>query len=164
MLNSNVKHKEATYFAIYTLDGKSRQFKLKKSKKNLENLVNIERKAVILRKNYLLYYGYIPGTESDLIEFHILDIKNMKIKFIFQENNCGTKLLHNFNKSDEDYIKSFVIRNEYACTQYEIDEEGKKLNLIGLIEVDDCYDFRKFKNGILANINRDFYLFSHEDN
>jgi hypothetical protein len=158
MLNSNVQHKEATYFAIYHLDEKNGKFKLKNSKVNLENLVDIEDDSLILNQKYFLYYANVG---YDLQEYHILDIYNMKIIFTFHEVDNRTKLVDNFDNSNENNSKNFIIKNEDGCRQYEINDKENEIKLIG-VNSQFFYQIRKFKNGILISVAEGIYFLKHE--
>ena len=157
MLNSNVPHKEATYFAIYSFIEKTQKFKLKNSFIKLEKAVDICSDPVIVKNKYLIYFGEIENTN----EYYILDIEKMDIVFTFILDD-DDKIVDNFFKENE-ISNSLIIKNLNEIKQFEIEEKNKKfkLNLIGNIKMENAYLYKRFNEGIIVRCEDDYYYFFH---
>lgn len=155
MLNSNVPHKEATYFAIYSFIEKTQKFKLKKSFIKLEKALDICTEPVLVNNKYLIYYGEIEEGN----EYYILDIEKMNIVYTFiLDNDYEHQIFNNFFRENE-MSNTLIIKNINEIEQYEIEEKNKKIkmNLIGNIKMDNVRLFKKFNEGIVVNCGYDYY-------
>ena len=85
----------------------------------------------------------------------------MKIIFTFHEVDNRTKLVDNFDNSNENNSKNFIIKNEDGCRQYEINDKENEIKLIG-VNSEFFYQIRKFKNGILISVAEVIYFLKHE--
>ena len=157
MLNSNVPHKEATNFAIYSFIEKTQKFKLKNSFIKLEKEDEICSDPVIVKNKYLIYFGEIENTN----EYYILDIEKMDIVFTFILDD-NDKIVDNFFKENE-ISNSLIIKNLNEIKQFEKEEKNKKfkLNLIGNIKMENAYLYKRFNEGIIVRCEDDYYYLFH---
>ena len=146
------KHKEATYFAVYSFDSSSEQFKLKKSKINYEKGVDYYGFEIhLLRKKFIFYSGNIQGRKGQLVQ--VFNLETMQIIYIFEK-----KEIKFYNISDKEDI--FFIRSNNLYEQYQINNNGF-FNKIGEVRLQNLWIERKYKNGILYKGNKSYYLLTH---
>ena len=145
------KHKEATYFAVYSFNSSKEQFELKKSKINYEKGVDYGFEIHLLKEKFIFYDGNMQRRTGKLVQ--VFNLETMQIIYIFKN-----KEIQFYNISDKKDI--FFIRSNNLYEQYQINNNGfyKK---IGEVRLQNLSIERKYKNGIIYKGNKAYYLFTH---
>jgi hypothetical protein len=147
------KHKEATYFAVYSFNSSKEQFELKKSKINYEKGVDYGYEVHLLRKRFIFYDGNMQRRKGKLVQ--VFDLKTMQIICVFKNME-----IQFYQISDKKDI-FFIIKNNNLYEQYQIYNNGA-FKKIGEIRLQNLCIERKYKNGILYKGNKVYYLLTHE--
>jgi hypothetical protein len=154
-MQGNKKHKEATYFAVYSFNASKGQFEITKSKLNYEKGVDYFGYDInLLRNRFIFYNGNMQKRTGRLMQ--VFDLKTMEIIYIFK--NMTIK----FYDISEEKDTFFIIKDDDLYEQYQIDNNGfyKK---IGEARIQNFSIERKYKNGILYSYrDKDYYLLTHE--
>ena len=153
-MQGDKKHKESTYFAVYSFNSSKAQFELKKSKINYEKGVDYYGGEIhLLRNRFIFYCGNMQKRRGRLVQ--IFDLETMQIIHILKNMR-----IQFYNISDKEDI-FFIVNDSNLYEQYQIYNNGA-FKKIGEARVQKFCFKRKYKNGIVCEGNGDYYLLTHE--